>query len=264
MLPSSISSVRGVNGLRALVVDDEKLARDDLAWLLGEVDEVCEVLTACSGSDALRTLTNRDDIDVVLLDIQMPGLDGVELVKILRNFKSPPAIAFVTAYDDYAVDAFDLDVCDYLKKPVEQDRLDETLRRVRLRQGRSETAASNSAGALPKLVGRVGNDSFSIDRNDVEIIEAAGDYVRAHLGSNSAAVDSVGRSYLVRESISSLTSAWSGSGFVRIHRSYLVRGSAIRAVRTLDGKRTVDIGGVEYPVSRRYSRLLQDHLGGAS
>ncbi len=247
-----------------LVVDDEKLARNDLAWLLGQVEGVCEVLTACSGSDALRTLSEREDIDAVFLDIQMPGLNGVELVKVLRNFKHVPAIAFVTAYDDYAVDAFDLDVCDYLKKPVDQDRLVDTIRRMRLRSGVAPQEHAVSPGALPKLVGKTGNSSFSVDRDEVDVVEAAGDYVRLHL--SPAAERGLGTesndSYLVRESISSLTSAWSGSGFVRIHRSYLVRGSAISEVRTIDGRRTVDIGGQEYPVSRRYTRLLQDHFGG--
>lgn len=260
-----LASVADVKGLRVLVVDDEKLARDDLAWLLGQVDGVCEVLTASGGADALRMLTERDDIDALFLDIQMPGLSGVELVKVLRNFKDAPAVAFVTAYDDYAVDAFDLDVCDYLKKPVDQDRLDETIRRMRLRAGVVSHDSAASPGALPKLFGRTGNSSFTVDRDDVEVVEAAGDYVRLHLTpatERGLGADESG-SYLVRESISSLTSAWSGSGFVRIHRSYLVRGSAVSEVRTVDGRRTVDIGGQEYPVSRRYTRLLQDHFGGS-
>ncbi|MFK8026398.1 MAG: LytR/AlgR family response regulator transcription factor [Ilumatobacter sp.] len=252
-----------MRGLRVLVVDDEKLARDDLAWLLGQVDGVCEVLTACGGADALRTVTERDDIDALFLDIQMPGLSGVELVRVLRNFKNAPAVAFVTAYDDYAVDAFDLDVCDYLKKPVDQDRLEDTIRRMRLRSGVAAPEPPASTAALRRLSGRTGNSSFSVDRDDVDVVEAAGDYVRLHLSPESAgAGDSdTGDSYLVRESISSLTSAWSSSGFVRIHRSYLVRGSAIREFRTVDGRRAVDIGGHEYPVSRRYTRLLQDHFG---
>lgn len=244
-----------VVGLRVLVVDDEKLARNDLAWLLGEIDDVDEVIAAGSGSDALRILTERNDLDAVFLDIQMPGLDGVELVKILRNFKSPPAVAFVTAYDEYAVDAFDLDVCDYLLKPVDQDRLEDTVRRIRSRVSPQESSSPvSTSSALPKLVGKVGSRSFSIDRDDVTVVEASGDYVRVHLGETS---------YLVRESISSLTSAWSGCGFVRIHRSYLVRSSAIREVRKVDAKRTVLVADSELPVSRRYTRLLQERLGGS-
>ena len=248
-----------MRGLRVLVVDDEKFARDDLVWLLSQVEGVSEVRTADSGADALRIVSESDDIDALFLDIKMPGLDGVELVKVLRNFKHIPAVAFVTAYDDYAVDAFDLDVCDYLKKPVDQDRLEDTVRRMQLRSSATSHEPAAAPGPLRTLVGRIGNASFSVDRDDVDVVEAAGDYVRVHVTSEAAQRngDSAGRSVLVRESISSLTSAWSSSGFVRIHRSYLVRADAIRQVHTVDGRRTVDIGGHDYPVSRRYTRLLQ-------
>ena len=247
--------------LKVLVVDDEPLARDDLAWLLRQSEGIDEVVTAESGHDALRVFGDRDDVNALFVDIQMPAFDGVELVKVIRNFKKPPVVAFVTAYDDYAVDAFDLDVCDYLRKPVDQGRLDETIRRMQLRTSQADALDTSNDGApsttspaaLARLSGRRGNDSFVIARDDVLLIEAAGDYVRAHTADDA---------FLVRESISSLTSAWSGCGFVRIHRSYLVRASAIRGVRNVDGRRTVDIGGTDYPVSRRYTRLLQDHLGG--
>lgn len=232
-----------------LVVDDEQHARDDLAWLLGRSDAVCEVLHADSGEAALRLLNERDDIDALFVDVQMPGLDGVELVKVLRNYRRPPAIAFVTAYDEYAVDAFDLDVCDYLVKPVHDERLGDTLRRMRERMQTRETTAPTDA--LVQLTARVGNRQVTVDRDDVTIIEAAGDYVRVTTGDGS---------YLVRDSISSLTSAWSGAGFVRIHRSHLVRLDAVDEVRSVDGGRTVVIRGRELPVSRRYTRLLLDRL----
>ena len=96
----------------------------DRTWLLKQNDSVDEIVTATSGEEALRILNDRDDIEGVFLDIQMPGLSGVDLVKVLNNFKEPPAVAFVTAFDDYAVDAFNLNVCDYLVKPVAHNRLD--------------------------------------------------------------------------------------------------------------------------------------------
>ena len=238
--------------LRVLAVDDEELALNDLTWLLGQNDSITEVLTASSGEEALKLLNDRDDIDGVFLDVQMPGLSGVDLVKVLNNFRRPPEVAFVTAFDDYAVDAFGLNVCDYLMKPVAQNRLDETIRRIG--SNRSEPSDSESGrGSLAKLTCRVGSKAYTVDRDDVTIVEAAGDYVRVVTGDTS---------HLLRESISSLTSAWSPAGFVRIHRSYLIRSSSITEVRNLDGRRTVLIDDRELPVSRRYSRLLQDHLGG--
>jgi len=242
-----------VSGLRVLVVDDERLARDDLSWLLRQCDDVDEVTTAAGGQDALRVMTDRE-FDAVFLDIRMPGLDGVELVRVLRNFRRPPAVAFVTAYDDYAVDAFDLDVCDYLKKPVEQDRLEETLRRIRTRSpapGDQPTEPGDGHAPLRRLSARRGNESFEVERDDIVVVEASGDYVRIHTGDDSA---------LVRESISSLTSAWSGCGFIRVHRSYLVRVAAIDRMTVVDGRRSIEVAGVEYPVSRRYTRLLLDRM----
>lgn len=234
-----------------LVVDDEQHARDDLAWLLRQAEGVCEVLDVDSGAAALRLLNEREDIDGVFLDVQMPGLDGVELAKVLRNYRRSPAIAFVTAYDEYAVDAFDLNVCDYLVKPVADERLADTLQRMRERVAGAEPTAANPT-ALDRLVARVGDRQVTIERGDVTVIEAAGDYVRVTTDEGS---------YLVRDSISSLTSAWSGAGFVRIHRSHLVQLDAVDEVRSSDGVRTVMVGGRELPVSRRYTRLLLDRLG---
>jgi len=234
-----------------LAVDDEELALNDLIWLLGQSDAIDEVVSAGSGEEALRLLNERQDIDGVFLDIQMPGLSGVDLVKVLNNFRSPPAVAFVTAFDNYAVDAFKLNVCDYLMKPVAQNRLDETIRRMSTT--RAEAVPNVEAGSLAKLPCRTGDRSYTVARDDVSIVEASGDYVRVYTGEES---------HLLRESISSLTSAWSAAGFIRIHRSYLIRSAAITEVRKVDGRRTVMVNDQELPVSRRYSRLLQEHLGG--
>lgn len=232
--------------LKVLVVDDEQLARDDLSWLLQQNEAIGDVQTASSGEEALRTIGNCEDLDGIFLDIQMPGLTGVDLVKILRNYQNPPPIAFVTAYNNYALDAFDLNVCDYLVKPVAQDRLDETIRRMS-----AHAPAAPPKSALEQLSARVGNTTHTIERDDVVYVEASGDYVRVHTST---------KSYLVRESISSLTSAWSAAGYVRIHRSFLVRADQIREVRSVDARRTVVLPTIELPVSRRYLRLVEDHL----
>ena len=235
--------------LRVLAVDDEELALNDLTWLLNRNDSIDEVVAARSGAEALQLLNDESDIGGIFLDVQMPGLSGVDLVKVLNNFRSPPPVAFVTAFDQYAIDAFDLNVCDYLMKPVAQNRLDETVRRMVA----ARNAPAADAGSLPRLTCRIGDRSVVIERDDVSHVEASGDYVRVHTADES---------FLVRESISSLTSAWSSAGFIRIHRSFLIRSSEISEVRTTDGRRTVLVARQELPVSRRYSRLLQDHLGG--
>ena len=240
-----------MTGLCVLAVDDEELALNDLTWLLGQNDAVTLVLAARSGEEALRILNERDDIDGVFLDIQMPGLSGVDLVKVLNNFREPPLVAFVTAFDNYAVDAFKLNVCGYLMKPVAQTRLDETVRRIAA--ARVDAATPVESGSLAELPCRTGGNTYTVARDDVSVVEAAGDYVKVYTADDS---------HLLRESISSLTSAWSAAGFIRIHRSYLIRSSAITEVRKVDGRRTVVVDSRELPVSRRYSRLLQEHLSG--
>ncbi len=238
-----------MSGLTVLTVDDEELARNDLAWLLRRASGVDEVLTADSATEAIRLLGTRSDIGALFLDVQMPGLDGIELARMLKNYKSPPAVAFVTAFDDYAVEAFDLNACDYLLKPVDPNRLDETIRRM-VRDSGGDGGDSPSLGTL---VCRRGNESYTINRDEISIIEAAGDLVRVHT------ID--GSSHLVRESISSLTAAWASCGFLRIHRSYLVRLTRITKVRTESGARSVEVDGQQLPVSRRYTRLLEERLG---
>lgn len=241
--------------LTVLVVDDEKHAREDLAWMLGQLDVVGEVYSASSGTEALRMISNCSDIDAVFLDVQMPHFSGMDVLGVLGQYKNPPAVALVTAFDSYAVDAFTHDVCDYLLKPVEQQRLEATIGRIQSRRSpveKSEKLADSEGyddGLLPTLSGKLGSVAFEVARSEVVLVEAAGDYVEVFTTASS---------YLVRESISTLTSAWSAYGFVRIHRSYLVRQSAITEVRRVDSGRIVSILDKQLPVSRRYNRLLQD------
>src|SRR3569833_119701 len=125
--------------LVVLAVDDEPPALDELAYLLTADDRVAYVHRAGDATEALRVLRDTE-VDAVFLDIRMPGLDGMELARILRRFARPPSIVSVTAYDDGAVDAFDLGVTDYVRKPVRAERLGESLRRV---------AGLRSAPAVP-------------------------------------------------------------------------------------------------------------------
>ncbi len=238
-----------MSGITVLAIDDEELALNDLIRLLSQADEIGEVLSAKTSTQALQVLADRRDIDALFLDIQMPGLNGIELARVLKNYKNPPAIAFVTAHDSYAVDAFELQACDYLLKPVDQSRLDQAIRRVVRESGDSGGASKDS---FAKLTCRRGSKTFTIDRDEVSVVEAAGDLVRVHTIE--------GESHLVRESISSLTAAWSSCGFLRIHRSYLIRASSIVRVRSEGGARSVEVDGRDLPVSRRYTRLLEDYF----
>jgi DNA-binding LytR/AlgR family response regulator len=193
------------------------------------------------------------EVHCVFLDIQMPGLTGLELAQVLSRFRSPPPIVFVTAHEGHAVEAFDLQAVDYVLKPVRADRLAEAVRRVV--DGGERAATAVQGAQIP--VERAGVTRF-IDRDDVTHVEAHGDYARLH---------TTGDSYLVRTPLSSLEEEWGPAGFVRIHRSLLVALAHVKEVRMEAGRCSVLVGpGTELGVSRRHTRELRDLLlrrGGA-
>ncbi|WP_310961532.1 LytR/AlgR family response regulator transcription factor [Nocardioides terrisoli] len=229
-------------GLRVLVVDDERPALDELSWLLGRDDRVSAVSACDSATAALRVL-REDPVDAVFLDIEMPGLTGLELADVLTRFKEPPAIVFVTAHAEHAVDAFDLRAVDYLLKPVREERLREAVRRV-LDAG----APTPADDTIPVELGGV---TRLLARSEIQYVEAQGDYSRLH---------TAGGSHLVRLPISALEERWGQTGFVRIHRSLLVSLNHVDEVRVDGGRCSVMIAGRELHVSRRHTPLLRDLL----
>lgn len=231
--------------LRVLVVDDEAPARDDVAYLLRSDPRVGSVQTAGNSADALKVL-NDEPVDVIFCDIKMPGLDGLELARVVSRFAQRPQIVFVTAYDEHAVDAFDLQATDYVMKPVRTDRLAEAVRRV-VSAGSAETAAADDE-TIPVELGGV---TRFVRRSEVRYVEAQGDYARLHTAAGS---------HLVRRSLSVLEERWSAAGFVRIHRSTLVALDHVDEVRVVDGRCSVRLDGVDLPVSRRHTRDLRERL----
>lgn len=244
------STSRSVTPIRVVLVDDEPLALGDLRWLLDQAGEVEIVGEASSGEDALQVIGREPAVDCVFLDIQMSGIGGMELAELLSKFRRPPHIVFVTAHEEHALRAFEVSAVDYLTKPVDPARLDAALARVRSRLPSDEAAAADTAPRA-RLRSRVGDVTHVIERDDVVYAEASGDYVRVHHH---------GGSHLVRETISTLEVAWEQHGFLRIHRSFLVRESAITQIRTVASGQAVVVGEAELPVSRRYRRALRDRF----
>jgi DNA-binding LytR/AlgR family response regulator len=234
--------------LVVLAVDDEPPALDELAYLLTADDRVAHVHRAGDATEALRVLRDTE-VDAVFLDIRMPGLDGMELARILRRFARPPAIVFVTAYDDGAVDAFDLGVTDYVRKPVRAERLGESLRRVAGTRSVAPTSASGK-DELSIPVELAGTTRM-LPRSSVRWVEAQGDYARLHTADAS---------HLVRVSLATLAERWADAGFVRIHRSYLVQLRLVAELRLTHSGYVVAVDGTELPVSRRHTRELKDKL----
>lgn len=238
--------------LTVLAVDDEAPALDELAYLLGRHPCVEQVFTARDATSALREL-NRHTIDTVFLDINMPGLSGIELAGVLTNFAHRPAVVFVTAHDDKAVAAFDVGATDYLLKPIRQDRLDEAVRRAATVQTSSAPGEQDS-DVVPAELGGV---TQLIPRDSIGWVEAEGDYARLHSATGA---------HLVRIPLSVLETRWADHGFQRIHRSYLVSLRLVTGLRTHDGAVLVRLRAngtspaVELPVSRRQARELRDRL----
>ncbi len=238
-------------GLRVLAVDDEAPALDELAYLLRADDRVDTVDTAADSTRALRHLRDGQ-VDVVFLDIRMPGLDGLELARVLANFATPPLVVFVTAHDDRAVDAFDLGAVDYLLKPLREDRLAESLRRVVAARDAHQVPVTGPAPSEEEMIPvELAGRTRMLPRSAVRWVEAQGDYARLHTGEDS---------HLVRVPLSVLEDRWSEAGFVRIHRSYLVALRLISELRLTGTGYVVLVDDYQLPVSRRHTRELKDRL----
>lgn len=235
-------------GLRVLVADDEAPAREELAWLLGRDPDVDDVRTAATGAEVLRSLDSHE-ADALFLDIRMPGLDGLDVARVLARFKAPPKVVFVTAYDEHAVEAFDLRAVDYLLKPVRAERLAEAVRRVREALGTTELQPA--PGDDETIAVELGGVTRFVQRSEVRYAEAHGDYARLHTPDGS---------HLVRVPLTALEQDWAAAGFVRIHRSHLVALHHIDEMRVESGQWTVRLGEDVLQVSRRHRRELRDML----
>ncbi|WP_328912104.1 MULTISPECIES: LytR/AlgR family response regulator transcription factor [unclassified Streptomyces] len=240
-----------MTSLRVLAVDDEPPALEELTYLLRGDRRIGHVLAAGSSDEALRRLEDGT-VDAVFLDIRMPGLDGLDLVRVLGRFAQPPAVVFVTAYEDFAVDAFALKACDYLLKPVRRERLAEAVRRVAaLIEGGGAPGPVAPERVVERIPVDLGGVTRFVSRDEVAYVEAQGDYVRLHAGGDAP---------LLRIPLASLEERWAPHGFLRIHRRYLVSLRHVEELRSDAGHWTVRTAGAELPVSRRHTRELRDLL----
>jgi two-component system, LytTR family, response regulator LytT len=229
--------------MRILAVDNEESVLRDFVWMLQTSAPVGEVDGATSGSEALRRLAGvTDRYDAIFTDVQMPDLDGLELARVLGQFASPPAIVFVSAGQEAAVEAFELRALDYLVKPVSRRRLDETL--SRLEEIRAIASWSQKYDDEIVSVDSLHGSKRLIARSSILYLRAQGDYVRVVTGE--------GR-FLVRVQLSEIAGRWEAFGFVRVHRQYAVNLRLAREMRPqLNGTATlVFAGDREVPVARR-------------
>ncbi|WP_299465316.1 LytTR family DNA-binding domain-containing protein [uncultured Microscilla sp.] len=217
-----------MNKIKTLIVDDEALARDKLAIFLQE-EEDFEIVGQCSnGMEALQLLRESYP-DLLFLDIQMPEMDGMELLKNI-DVQEIPCIILVTAYDNYALKAFEYHALDYLLKPFDRERFLMTIKRVKEQmllhsQGGHQTQllaylkeSLPNEKYLEKIVVKDGGKIFFVKTKDVEWVESAGNYLKLHIGKNI---------HLIRETMNAFEQKLNPQEFVRVHRSFLVNIEAI-------------------------------------
>ncbi|GAA1828612.1 LytR/AlgR family response regulator transcription factor [Agromyces salentinus] len=243
--------------ISVLIADDEQPAIDELAFLLSQDPRIGTVHQASSGSEAIRLLT-REPVDAAFLDIHMPGLNGFDLARALQRFEHRPALVFVTADEEGALEAFDLAAVDYLLKPVRTERLQRSVGRIveAMKASAAHTGPVPTAASAPEMIAvTLGSTTRMIRRDEVRYVQAQGDYARLHTEEAS---------YLVRVPMADLERQWADAGFVRVHRSYLVSLAHLSRIRLGADRPSVTVADAELPVSRRLLPALRERLESAT
>ncbi|MEE8576538.1 MAG: response regulator [candidate division Zixibacteria bacterium] len=247
--------------LTVLIVDDERLARSRLSRMLTSVDNVKIVGQCANGQEALKAIQQYSP-DLVFLDVQMPQMNGFEVVRSISP-KNRPVLIFVTAFDQYAIKAFEVNAVDYLLKPFDQKRF-----RTALRRAQKAVALKNSGDGSPENIHQLIDqtrkpESFSdrilirsdnkltvIKNRDVEWVESAGNYVYLHIGN---------KTHLHRQTMKELEDRLAEFGFIRVHRSAIINSGSITEIRIKpSGDGTVLLeSGTRVNLSRRYRSNLK-------
>jgi len=249
--------------IRVLLVDDESLAREMLREMLQDDPQVNIVGESCNGREALEAVRSHSP-DLIFLDVQMPELGGFEVLESLG--REIPRVIFVTAYDQYAVRAFEVHALDYLLKPFDQERFDISWQRARAQILRDRNGGTDQrilalleemkAGNkyLERLVIKASGRIYFLETADIDWIEAEGNYVSVHCAK---------KSHLLRETISSLEAQLDPKKFLRIHRSSIVRIDRIQELQPwFHGEyRIILQNGTQLTLSRNYRDKLQEALG---
>jgi two-component system, LytTR family, response regulator len=243
--------------IRTIVVDDEPLARQAVRELVVAHPALTLVAEATDGREALDVIVEHRP-DLVFLDIQMPELDGFQVVGALAD-DALPAFVFVTAYDAFAIKAFEVDALDYLLKPVTPERFAAAVERVRARHGSATddvgirsiaSAARDQRGAITRFVARRGQKHYFVRVADVDWIEAEGNYLRLVTGDTT---------HLVRETMKDVEARLDPGHFVRVHRSTIVAVDRIRSIEAREhGDYVITMSsGAKIDSSRGYSERIR-------
>ncbi len=243
--------------LRVLIVDDEAPARSELRYMLEKIEGVEVVGESANAKEALK-LIEAVKYDVIFLDIQMPGLTGLDVVQAINKLNLPPAVVFVTAYHEHAVKAFELNVVDYLLKPFDEKRLRQTIKRILQLKGKKRYKVAQS---LPKTL----IDKIPVEKSGKTLLINVGDIIYVDIHHGYARVHTFDESYLTNFSLGELEERLKEKFFFRAHRAYLVNLNKTREIVPLfKGNYILKVSDSkmsELPVSRRQARKLRAMLG---
>jgi two-component system LytT family response regulator len=252
--------------VRVVVADDEPLARDRLKTLLAREDWV-DVVAECRDGNEAITCINRLQPDLVFLDIQMPGATGFEVIDAVGPARMP-LVVFVTAFDQYALRAFEVHALDYLLKPFDRERFEQALGRARQQLDRRNNGdlerrllelvqdLKPATHRLERFVIKSGGRVFFVRAEEIDWIEAAGNYVKLHVGDET---------HLFRETMNALEAQLDSDTFFRIHRSHIVNIERIKELQPwFNGEYVVFLhNGTRLTLSRGYREKLQERIGRA-
>ena len=252
--------------IRTMVVDDEPVARERIVGLLQQEKDIELVGECADGQQAINAIQAQHP-DLVFLDVQMPACDGFGVIESVGADRMP-AVVFVTAYDEYALKAFEVHAIDYLLKPFGRDRFQQTLQHAREHLERRRAGdlgrrllalvqdLKPEPQKLDRLVVKSGGRVFFLRTDEIDWIEAAGNYVRLHLTEDS---------HLFRETMNNMEARLDGRRFVRIHRSRIVNTDRIKELQPwFNGEYVVVLqNGTRLTLSRGYREKLQERLGKA-
>jgi two-component system LytT family response regulator len=226
--------------IKCLIVDDEPLAREAIKVYIEKMPEL-EVADECENAlQAMASLRNKP-IDLIFLDIEMPEIDGISFLQMLKKI---PGVIFTTAYRNYAVEAFDLDVIDYLLKPISFDRFVAAVNKYHERSNKTGTIQTETTKETSNYLNvKADRKTYKVDITSIQYIESLKDYVK---------IVCDGESIVTHDSISNLETTLQSHGFVRIHRSFLV---SIDKIKSFDAE-TVFLENEELPISRTYKKSV--------
>ena len=262
---SSPSPAASPRTIRVLIADDEPLARERMRSLLGAEQDLEIVGEARAGVETVEAILSQSP-DLVFLDVHMPKLDGFEVIQTVGPDRMP-AVVFVTAYDQHALRAFEVQALDYLLKPFDSERFQGALRRVRRQIDSRETGDIGqrllalvrdlrpaSQARTDRLVVKSGGRLYFLRADEIDWIEAAGNYVRLHVGAEG---------HLLRETMNPIESRLNPEIFFRIHRSHIVNIERIKELQPwFNGEYVVILrNGTRLTLSRGYREKLQERLG---